>query len=176
MSSDSPLDPIWKAFQTTSDCFKVARRAVSDGNLKLLDGTDFLGSPGFETDWIERSRQISEDLAIVSLWATFERFLIEYIQGKAVGLRDAKPHELAVSFYTKVEEEIENWRLAEILDLFKGYLDSNLIGQAKQIKAHRDWIAHKNPRRQPPAKIEANRAHIVLSQIIEGILLAETAS
>jgi hypothetical protein len=93
-----------------------------------------------------------------------------------MGLRDAKPQELAVSFYTKVEEEIENWRLAEILDLFKGYLDPNLIGQAKQIKAHRDWIAHKNPRRQPPAKIEANRAHIVLSQIIEGILLAETAS
>src|SRR5216684_6003434 len=173
MSSDRPLDPIWRAYEIGRDCFKIAKRAVFRQNLQLLNKTDFASvSMRDGAEWIETSRQASDDLTIVSLWATFERHLVQYLQTKSQKLREVEPRRLGERFRHKLDEEIERWRPNDILDLFKGQVDSDLIGQAKQIKDYRDWIAHKNPRRQPPAKIEANRAHIVLSQII--ILLADT--
>ena len=175
MSSDRPLDPNWRAYEIGRDCFKIAKRAVSRQNLEFLNKTDFASvSIRDGAEWIETSRQVSDDLTIVSLWATFERHLVQYLQTKSQKLREVEPRELGERFRDRLHEEIERWRPDDILDLFKGQVDSNLIGQAKQIKDYRDWIAHKNPRRSPPAKIEPSRAHIVLSQII--ILLADTTT
>jgi hypothetical protein len=98
-------------------------------------------------EWIETSRQASDDLTIVSLWATFERHLVQYLQTKSQKLREIEPSELGVRLQDRLNEDLERWRPDDILDLFKGQVDSNLIGQAKQIKDYRDWIAHKNPRR-----------------------------
>ena len=81
MSSDRPLDPIWRAYGIGRDCFKIAKRAVSQQNLQFLNKTDFASvSTRDGAERIETSRQVSDDLAIVSLWATFERHLVQYLQ------------------------------------------------------------------------------------------------
>lgn len=36
----------------------------------------------------------------------------------------------------------ERWRFLDILDLFKGIMDSQIIGNAKKAYKYRNWVAH----------------------------------
>src|SRR6266851_1307681 len=108
MSSDRPLDPIWRAYEIGRDCFKIAKRAVSRQNLEFLNKTDFASVSMMDgAEWIETSRQVSDDLTIVSLWATFERHLVQYLQTKSQKLREVEPRRLGERFRHKLDEEIE---------------------------------------------------------------------
>jgi hypothetical protein len=168
------LDPIWRAYEIGRDCFKIAKRAVSQQSLGFLNKTDFASASVREgAEWIETSRQESDDLTIVSLWATFERHLVQYLQAKSQKLREVKPLEFGERFQDKLSEDLERWRPDDILDLFKGHVDSNLIGQAKQIKDYRDWIARRNPQSVPSYRDRPDAAYRVLSQIIENLWRAD---
>jgi hypothetical protein len=59
--------------------------------------------------------------------------------------------------------------LDDLLDLFKSLVEVDKIGVAKQIKDYRDWIAHRNPKRLPPAQTEPRTAYSVLAAIIDAI-------
>jgi hypothetical protein len=135
MSSDRPLDPIWRAYEIGRDCFKIAKRAVFRQNLQFLNKTDFASvSMRDGAEWIETSRQASDDLTIVSLWATFERHLVQYLQTKSQKLREIEPSELGVRFQDRLNEDLERWRPDDILDLFKrsGRLEPHRAGEADQ--------------------------------------------
>jgi hypothetical protein len=56
-------------------------------------------------------------------------------------------------------------RLDDSLDILKGIVDPARIGQAKQVKQFRDWVAHKNPRNIPPA-VDPATAYQLLSELI----------
>src|SRR5713226_2218530 len=59
MSSDRPLDPIWRAYEIGRDCFKIAKRAVSRQNLEFLNKTDFASVSMMDgAEWIETSRHM----------------------------------------------------------------------------------------------------------------------
>jgi hypothetical protein len=54
---------------------------VDDDNLPMLNGTGFVGESKTQADaWIKDAREIADSIAVVALWAWFERYLIEYAQ------------------------------------------------------------------------------------------------
>jgi hypothetical protein len=68
---------------------------------------------------------------------------------------------------------MEYWKTGDVLDIFKGIVDPNLIGNAKQIKDYRDWVAHRNPRRPSPTKTDPASAYTVLQQILQRVMASE---
>jgi len=172
----NPLLPIWSAYLTSEGCFKMAKVA-----LKHQDNAIFLSAANFyvpnqtdTTQLIDRSRKETKDLFVVDLWATFERFVRDYLQDKASKLQQIYPATVGGSMYLYVEEEIEFWKPEDILEkILKSTLSpsSYLVGQAKQILQYRNWIAHgKNPQKNA-TRITPEFAHKVLDEIVT-ILLA----
>jgi len=119
-------------------------------------------------DWIDQATEVADDLAIVALWAWFERYLIEFTQTMVV-IASPSPADFAEHLQVRITKEIERWPADSLLDLFKSVIDANKIGIAKQIKDYRDWIAHRNVNRRPPAKTEPANAYSLLLAIIDAV-------
>jgi len=170
MSSDNPLEPVYKAFEVARDSFRVAIRTVREQHEPFIRRTQFVGATleEAETALEEASRQAS-DLAVLALFATFERFVIEHLQAANERLATGHPEEYSRKLAEKFKAEVEYWRFDDILDLFKPEVDTNLIGQVKQIKRYRDWIAHRNTDRAVPTQATPATAFEVLSKLIEEI-------
>ncbi len=79
------------------------------------------------------------------------------------------PASLAGELYGKFENDVEYWKSDDVLDLFSKDIDAQLIGDAKNIKKHRDWIAHRNPRRPSPGAVTPAFAYKILSEVLERI-------
>lgn len=124
---------------------------------------------------IIQSAEITEDLFVLSLWSTYERFVRIYLQQKGAALQAIQPNVLAHPIYAYFCDEVEFWKPNQMLDLLKKTLfttNSHMIGQAKQILTYRDWIAHgKNPDKQPSSNITAPFAYKILNEIVETLLL-----
>lgn len=172
MNSDNPLDPVYKAFSVASDCFKVAMRTIQIQHEELIRRTQFIGATPEEANTaLEDAAKQAADLAILALFATFERFVIEHLQAANRLLAAGFPQQYSTKVAEKFASEVEYWRFVEILDLFKGEVDPALIGQVKQIKQYRDWIAHQNPNRPTPTQATPETAFDVLTKMIEQIRL-----
>ena len=170
MELENPFDPIWKVYEVTKDCLKVAQRTVSGCDDRLLRETQFIGTSVPEsTEWIARSRSESDDFVIMSLWVTFERIVISYLQEKGKRILEAQPASFSKRLYSRFEMEVEYWRIEDVLDFFKSGIDPVLIGDAKNIKRYRDWIAHRNPNRKSPPKVYPVFAYRILSEILAQI-------
>jgi hypothetical protein len=163
------------AYRRTQDVFKVAYHALRD-DPRARHGTRFVGNTEQEIkSEITAMQNRLDDAAVVELWVIFERFVIEHVTASV-----ATPNELAAAFRerfgSKMAYEIERWRFDELLDLYKGWLDSDEIGRAKQIKAYRDWVAHRNPRKGPPVDADPEAAYHVLVSIVTQIQADEPGS
>lgn len=172
MNNSNPLDPIWNTYQITRDCLKVAQRSVSNEKTDLLNRTQFIGAQKEEAeDWISRSRSESDDLVMVSLWATFERIIFQYVQDQTKGVLNEPISKFKKKVNEKIEDEIEYWKVSDILDLFKETIDSDLLGHAKQVKHYRDWVAHKNKniKKGQPTNVPPQTAYRILTEILEEI-------
>jgi hypothetical protein len=166
MKSDS-MSRVFTTYQRLRDCLTIAIRAIAVDGSGMIDGTDFVGrSTNQSRALIEETIQTIDDLTLVGLWAFFEREVVEYVQGQTTSLQTVAPLEFARPLHDKVHSEIERWRVDDLLDLFKGTIDANQVGRAKQIKDYRDWVAHRNPKRLPPAQMEPEDAYAVLLEII----------
>lgn len=168
MSSENPLDRIWESYKITSDCLKIAQRSVSKNEKSLLKGTVFLNSLSKDEPvlWIEKSRTDADDYVILSLWAAFERVILEYVQKEGGKVLDTTPSDFNKKFHQKIEQEIEYWRIDDILDMLKVIIDSTLIGNAKQVKQYRDWVAHRNVNKGSPPNVPPQNAYQILSEIL----------
>lgn len=167
ISDSNPLDSIWQAYLTVEDCFKVAKRSAKITDLRLISGTQFFNSVDSKIELsISSSRSESYDLFVLALWAIFERFVISYFQIKGEKLKQVIPESLGNRMHARFYDNIEYWRIDEVLDMLKDTIDPNLIGNAKQIKNYRDWIAHRNPTKQPEYRIQPKMAYDLLSKII----------
>lgn len=175
MNSDNPLDPVYKAFSVASDCFKVATRTIQVQHEELIRRTQFIGATQEEANTVlQDAAKQAADLAILALFATFERFVIEHLQTANRLLAAGYPEQYSARLAEKFESEVEYWRFVEILNLFKGEVDADLIGQVKQIKQYRDWIAHQNPNKPTPTQATPETAFDVLTKMIEQIRLTQT--
>ncbi|KHD06395.1 hypothetical protein PN36_24670 [Candidatus Thiomargarita nelsonii] len=203
MSSTNPLVPIWTAYQVAEDTFKMSRRVVhfaerAAETLNVLDadesetkkavafaqykaGKNFLNRIKVlnQTDTLNslltQSAQEISDLFVLSLWATFERFVKYFLQEKGKKIREILPLDLGKFYYQQLYQEIDYWKSDDILDLLKYSLfkgDEQQIGQAKEVLKYRDWIAHgKNPNKMPSSTITPKLAYDRLHDIIEILIV-----
>jgi len=65
----------------------------------------------------------------------------------------------------KVADDIEYWQIDKALDLMKPLVGRDDVGLARQIKQYRDWVAHRNPRKKTPAKIDPESAEAILTRL-----------
>lgn len=166
MSQDSPLEPIWQSYVDTLDCLNVTSRCISDGAIEYLEKTSFSQEKVSDARRrISESRKSADDLVIVSLWAVFERVLIDHLQSEGRRILHVTPSAFTAGVHQKIDGDIERWRVGEMLDLFKSSgVDPSLLGSAKDIKKYRDWVAHKNPKKIPP-NVPPSTAYRTLSEL-----------
>ncbi len=169
-SESNPLTPVWTAYLVTRDCFSVTHRALSRTDSGIFSGAILLSPEDADAkSLIDEGRARADEFVIVALWAEFERYLIAYLQDKGSVVSDQNPRALSAVFHEHLDEQIERWHIDSVLDLFKSVIDSDRIGQAKQVKRFRDWVAHKNPRKGTPAKADPQTTYVLLSEIIDDI-------
>lgn len=166
MNRTESLDAIWQSYQTNLDCHRVAIRGISKGNLVALEKTGFLNTPIDEAKQkIQISRAAADDHVILSLWAVFERSLLSRLQSENKRILAEPQTKITHGVYQKIDDELEYWRIEDVLDIFKIAIDPTLIGGAKQIKKYRDWVAHKNPRKSRPQNVPPENAYKLLREI-----------
>jgi len=128
----------------------VAQRTVESQAEDLIRRTQFYGSaPEAANSAITSARDQAADLAILALWATFERYVIEYLQTGRQLLAAGYPAQYSTKLAEKFESEVEYWRIDDIL-------------------------AHRNTRRPVPTRTEPETAFEVLSALIEQIHATHT--
>lgn len=170
MSSDSPLDEVWKVYEVTKDCLKVTDRVLHSDDERFLRTTNFVGSTEAEAEkWIKNSHDETDSYVLVLLWVQFERCIVNFIQTKVGKLLEEEPKALAKKLHDKIGHEVEYWKKDDILDLLKGTIDSRQLGMAKNIKKYRDWVVHRNPKRLPPSKTDPKTAYRTLSEILDAV-------
>lgn len=175
MNFINPLDAVYKAFAVANDCFRVATRTIQSQHEELIRRTQFIGATPQEANTaLQDAAKQASDLAILALFATFERFVIEHLQTANRLLAAGYPQGYSSKLAEKFESEVEYWRFGEILNLFKDEVDADLIGQVKQIKRYRDWIAHQNPSKPTLTQARPETAFDVLTRMVEQIRQTHT--
>ncbi|HID98796.1 MAG TPA: hypothetical protein EYP59_00695, partial [Thiotrichaceae bacterium] len=177
--NSNPLPPIWQAYKTAQDSFRIAKRAIKTeyqpARQRLLQRTEMETQSITEAECLlEKSNKESDALFVLALWATFERFMRDDLQKRGQILCQTNPPDLGTSIYEHFEKEVEFWKPVEILDFLKKRLfktQPDLIGHAKQVLAYRDWVAHgKNPKKLPSATQHPKDVFNTLNEIVETLL------
>ena len=203
MNLINPLVPVWEAFQASEDAFKMSRRVLTFANqttetLNALDGSEVetekavaiaqyktgrnflnrikvLNQTSTLNSLLTQSVEQINDLFVLSLWSTFERFVRDFLQEKGEKNREILPLNLGEAYYQQIYQEIDYWKPESILDLLKRSLfkgDEQQIGLAKDVLKYRDWVAHgKNPNKVPSSIVTPKLAYDRLYDITE-ILIA----
>ncbi len=161
---------LWTSYQATLDCLRIADRSVQQGTQHLMKNTIFFNC---EVDKAKRvitqSKDEAGDFVILSLWAVFERKLVERLRMESRLMLRNPSVDFNSLLHDKLSADIEYWKSADMLDLFGPLVSEELIMQAKQIKKYRDWIAHKNPGKPTPANVLPQTAYRILAEIIKEI-------
>ncbi|MCP4701684.1 MAG: hypothetical protein GY862_33225 [Gammaproteobacteria bacterium] len=191
----NPLPPVWKAFIVSRDALQLARKAlkppVTRPSAQCQTEIEFyrqtmIHSTVFANPNTGKLLDIAmieaDNLFVIALWATFERFLREYLQSKTVVLKThVSPSDLGDAVYGYCHKEIEYWRPDDILDfLQKAVLKAGgieqLKGKAIQIYNYRNYLAHGKNRQQltvasADSYTSARQAYTTLKQIIDILLV-----
>ena len=166
MDDKGSLQRAFDAHQTVAECLGIVKRASgSDAHLIRNSRFDRMGPVTIST-MIGDGQIHLDDGAIVSMWSHFERFIIEFVQAQSAQLEQAHPPTFSVRLAAKFVDEVERWRPAEMLDLFRDEFAATELGEIKRIKRYRDWIAHRNPKLETPNRPTPNAAFRVLSDVI----------
>lgn len=170
MRSPDALDAVWHAYQVTTDCFRLAQRAIGKPRSISLERTVLgtLRRSSAERQIVVGRAQL-DDLAVVGLWAAFERYLREFLRMKGSGIRLVRPRALGRRLEERTAAQMEYWRTDEVLDVLKAIVDPDLIVNAKQIKNYRDWVAHRNPRRPSPPQTDPRSAYAVMRNVLDTV-------
>jgi hypothetical protein len=157
-------------YRLNRDVLKIAGRAANAGEKRLLTSTGFYARPEDEIrDELNVMAERLDQITVLNLWVIFERYVLDHIGRQAQLLTAAAPAGFATNLEAKVRSEIEYWRFDEVLKLFSGWLDSDVLGQAKQIKDYRDWLAHRNESKIPPIIAQPASVRSVLGALMDTI-------
>lgn len=123
---------------------------------------------------VDKIKNELNDLTIVSLWSIFEAFLNDELKKQADNITKniADPILKNISFYSL--KESEKWLKDDVLDLYKVSVDSQLVGDVKEIYNYRNWVAHGKTRNKP-FNLEPFIAYQKLTEfLLEAKLIKET--
>lgn len=170
----NPLNLIWKAYQVSTECFKIAQEVIKQQKAHLFTQSKWPTQPNAQQD-IHQAAKESDELFVMDLWATFERFAITYLQNKGSVLQSIAPVNLANPVYEHFKREVEYWKPDNILDLLKEIpsIDKNLVGQARAILRYRNWIAHGKDKQKASfvSAVSPSYAYQILNKMVEILLL-----
>ncbi len=171
---ETSLDDVWTVYQVALDCHRIAKKIAPRGDEAFLAKTVFL-EMNFEEaeEKIDHSMKDLDNWIVLTLWAQFEHFVVGYVREKGNVLGHTEPEAFSARLHDKFDREVGDWKKSDVLDLFKGVVEPDLIGQAKQIKEYRDWVAHRSRRRLPSSKTSPKLAFHVLKAIIEKVRAVE---
>ncbi len=156
------LEELSRLYVATKDSFRVAQRILrAEDNLSYVKNTHFVNN---EREMSRRelsdAQQKIDDLFVLRMWASFERWLINRFL-EYVG-EECQNSEYAYKEY--LSKQIEYFRIDELLDLLKNRHDPELVGQLKQIKKYRDWVAHGHGPEKRPAACNPDDCYTRLSR------------
>lgn len=168
------IEEIYRTWRLQHDALKIVRREVLrqskslDSSRLRLHGTEFEEAQPESIDHdIQACQQSIADFTVLSMWTVFERLIIERLENECKKMQ-LHPYEAFNEGVTrKVVNTVEYWKIDEMLDLLALIAGSRAIGQAKQIKRYRDWIAHQNPRKSSPGKIDPTTAKTILVHLAQ---------
>lgn len=177
MYFESPITAIFSTYEVAIDALRVTARAIERQDGDLVVTTGFSGtSPSESSNALQSARDQIEDLAVLAMWAAFERYIIEQIQNRQSRLATTHPPEFARSLAKKFAQSVERWPVGEILDLFKKEVGDDLLRSTQAIKKYRDWVAHRNPKKAPPPRTDPSHTFDVLSSVVAKIHEAHTVT
>ena len=167
MAFENPLCQVWDNYRVANEGLKRVYRSVGEGeDTRRSPVNDRLRMTG---DSIDTARQELNRLFVVSLWATFERTVIEYIQEAAVVTTPLYQRRFVDALNKKLAYEVERWRIEDLLLLLAAFIDRNLLGQIRQIKRFRDGMVHRNPSTIPSRTVAPDSAFKTLSSALEAV-------
>jgi hypothetical protein len=173
MNLSNPLPATWQAVSVGVDALKITRRVLARS--PVHPNTDcqqalqiFQHGLFFDTVYGRKADSLSllgtmelpsqevvevESLLVLGLWATFERFLRNYLQEKGTVLKQhLQPTPFADCLYDHFAKNVEKWEPREILAFLKASLFTTeerqqLIADANGILTYRNSVAHANPKK-----------------------------
>jgi hypothetical protein len=166
------IDQVSRIWNLTQDALSIVMREVRKQSKNTETTSHILARTGFEERALSQAeaditdcKQTAEDFAILSMWAVFERRLVTRLEDECYKMHGSQPTEFNQRVFEKISSTIEYWRVDEALDLIKPLVGGDLAGQAKSIKKYRDWVAHRNPRKPTPARVDPQTAREILKII-----------
>ena len=167
MPSERPLERVWTAYLITKDALQLSQRASVQRQRHLFEDLEVLESaPGAAESALSAARERADEFVILAMWVEFERSLIEFLEARTQSVRTISPRLLWRRLGDHVTQGVEYWKSDDRLDILKGFVNPERVGQAKEVGKFRDWIAHKNPRRRPTKKVEPVDTYQLLSAIL----------
>lgn len=164
------LDDIVSQYELEKDLLKVAARAVRAADASLLVNTQFIGrsTSSAEMD-LHMLRTRLGEMTVVALWIEFERFMVRHVMETITIAASGAPASFVPKLTERIEHEVEFTKFDDLLDLYKGWLTPNDVGNIKQIKQYRDWISHRNPKKKKPAAIDPGPAKTLLARAMDTV-------
>ena len=111
-----------------------------------------------------------DDLIIVSLFVTFEQFIIDYITNTNINTVNQETDLFKKEIFQYCLKDSDKWKFKEILDLFKPIIDPTIIGDIKQIYDYRNWVAH-GKRKQKPINTDPITVHNKLTDFLKRAMI-----
>jgi len=155
------INSIYTSYLFLKDSLRITGR-IFDRQLQGIQSRTIFETMPYDGFKESHSLALSEldNLAVLSLFAAFERSLRDIFSEKLEVLRTIWPKELGAGIYRLSSAEIERWRIAEIFSLFGFAAGKESIDKLKQVVKYRNWIAHgKNQNKKPPASIDPKTAY-----------------
>jgi hypothetical protein len=148
----NPLAPIMGWYRISLDCMNVTIRVINQRIPKaIIRKHVFHNEPESSClESIEKARNELEDLVVLSLVATFERTLREFVMERPRGILGGGPIDDAI--HSEIMKDIEYWNLPErLIGVFQEHIESTHRGLVKQIIGYRNWVAHGKKTEIPPS-------------------------
>lgn len=194
MSLANPLPTTWQAVSGAKDAFEITRRVLerspshpqAECQQALISFQQGLRkSTHYETNGAlslvkvknRPSQELHEveGLLVLGLWATFERFLRDYLQDKGKVLKQhLQPSLLADNLYEQFAKNVERWEPRDMLNVLKNSFFTTptlqlLIDDAQNILTYRNWVAHANPNKKS-SRCGLEETYNTLNEIINRLL------
>jgi hypothetical protein len=148
----NPLAPIMEWYEVALDSMKVSTRVITKDIRGAVTKRHVFHGEAREQSLrrIARAEGELSDLVVLSLVATFERTLRDFMVSRSGRLLEGgDPVDLAL--HAAVISDIEYWRIADrLIVIFKDHVEPDHLGRVKQIIGYRNWVAHGRATKEPP--------------------------
>ncbi len=194
MSLANPLPTTWQAVSCAKDAFEITRRvlerspshpqaecqqALTSFQPGLRKSTHYETNGAWSLIKVKNrpSQELHEveGLLILGRWATFARFLRDYLQDKGKVLKQhLQPSLLADNLYEQFAKKVERWEPRDMLNVLKNSFFTTptlqlLIDDAQNILTYRNWVAHANPNKKS-SRCGLEETYNTLNEIINRLL------